>query len=119
LGGYVLLPRILDKGRASLAGKLGEYHYGGKGHGPAFFSTSSGSTKKLLKGEISKGFGDGDPACLGERQCQGRRGSHGKFSRGAITMSTARRTAMRKTITDFAKRSRQVQQDARGHPHVV
>ncbi|MEO7677968.1 MAG: DUF5069 domain-containing protein, partial [Verrucomicrobiota bacterium] len=31
LGGYVLLPRILDKGRALLAGKLGEYHFEGKG----------------------------------------------------------------------------------------
>jgi hypothetical protein len=27
LGGFVLLPRILDKGRASLAGKNGEYNY--------------------------------------------------------------------------------------------
>ena len=27
LGGYVLLPRMLDKGRAELAGKNGEYHY--------------------------------------------------------------------------------------------
>lgn len=27
LGGYVLLPRLLDKGRASLIGKQGEYHY--------------------------------------------------------------------------------------------
>ncbi len=27
LGGYVTLPRMLDKGRASLAGKNGEYHY--------------------------------------------------------------------------------------------
>jgi len=27
LGGYVILPRILDKGRATLAGKNGEYHY--------------------------------------------------------------------------------------------
>jgi hypothetical protein len=27
LGGYVILPRMLDKGRASLAGKIGEYHY--------------------------------------------------------------------------------------------
>jgi hypothetical protein len=25
LGGFVLLPRILDKGRATLAGKNGEY----------------------------------------------------------------------------------------------
>jgi hypothetical protein len=27
LGGYVVLPRMLDKGRAELAGKGGEYHY--------------------------------------------------------------------------------------------
>ena len=27
LGGYVILPRCLDKGRASLDGKNGEYHF--------------------------------------------------------------------------------------------
>ena len=27
LGGFVHLPRLLDKARASLAGKIGEYHY--------------------------------------------------------------------------------------------
>jgi len=27
LGGYVILPRCLDKGRATLAGQNGEYHY--------------------------------------------------------------------------------------------
>jgi hypothetical protein len=27
LGGYVILPRMLDKGRAQLAGKAGEYHF--------------------------------------------------------------------------------------------
>ena len=27
LGGYVLLPRMLDKGRAEIAGTSGEYHY--------------------------------------------------------------------------------------------
>ena len=27
LGGYVILPRLLDKGRATLDGKNGEYHY--------------------------------------------------------------------------------------------
>jgi hypothetical protein len=27
LGGYVILPRMLDKGRATMAGKNGEYHY--------------------------------------------------------------------------------------------
>jgi Domain of unknown function (DUF5069) len=27
LGGYVILPRMLDKGRAQVAGKAGEYHF--------------------------------------------------------------------------------------------
>ena len=27
LGGYALLPRMLDKGRATIVGKNGEYHY--------------------------------------------------------------------------------------------
>jgi len=27
LGGYVILPRAIDKGRAKAAGKLGEYHF--------------------------------------------------------------------------------------------
>jgi hypothetical protein len=27
LGGYVILPRMLDKGRATIAGKNGEYHF--------------------------------------------------------------------------------------------
>ncbi|SRR5258708_1318930 len=27
LGGYTILPRMLDKGRATIAGKHGEYHY--------------------------------------------------------------------------------------------
>jgi hypothetical protein len=27
LGGYTVLPRMLDKGRATVAGKNGEYHY--------------------------------------------------------------------------------------------
>lgn len=27
LGGYVLLPRLLDKCRAELGGNAGEYHY--------------------------------------------------------------------------------------------
>jgi hypothetical protein len=27
LGGYVILPRMLDKGRAAVAGKVGEYKY--------------------------------------------------------------------------------------------
>jgi len=59
LGGFVLLPRIIDKGRASIAGKLGEYHYGGKGLDRHFFNFV-GLDAESLKAEIAKGGGDGD-----------------------------------------------------------
>ncbi len=57
LGGYVLLPRILDKGRASLAGRLGEYHYAGKGMDRHFFNFVGLDHESLTK-EIAKGGGD-------------------------------------------------------------
>jgi hypothetical protein len=57
LGGYVLLPRIIDKGRAALAGKLGEYHYAGKGMDRHFFNFVGLDHESLTK-EIAKGGGD-------------------------------------------------------------
>ncbi|HEX5397636.1 MAG TPA: DUF5069 domain-containing protein [Verrucomicrobiae bacterium] len=57
LGRYVLLPRILDKGRAALAGKLGEYHYAGKGMDRHFFNFV-GLDHEALKAELAKGGGD-------------------------------------------------------------
>ena len=59
LGGYVLLPRILDKGRASLAGKLGEYHYRGKGMDRHFFNFVGLDHESFTK-ELAKGGGDGE-----------------------------------------------------------
>ena len=59
LGGYVLLPRILDKGRASLAGKLGEYHFAGKGMDRHFFNFVGLDHQALAK-EIANGGGDGE-----------------------------------------------------------
>jgi hypothetical protein len=53
------LPRILDKGRASLAGKLGEYHFGGKGMDRHFF-TFTGLDHEALTKEIARGSGDGE-----------------------------------------------------------
>ncbi len=57
LGGYVLLPRILDKGCAALLGKLGDYHYAGKGLDRHFFNFVSLDHEALTK-EIAKGGGD-------------------------------------------------------------
>src|SRR5580693_8594786 len=64
LGGYVLLPRILDKGRATLAGKLGEYHYAGKGMDRHFFNFV-GLDHESLKKELAKGASDSEssPGC--------------------------------------------------------
>jgi hypothetical protein len=59
LGGYVLLPRILDKGRAALAGKLGAYHFEGKGLDRHFLNFT-GIEFEALKAEIAKGGGDGE-----------------------------------------------------------
>ena len=59
LGGYVLLPRILDKGRASIAGKLGEFHYGGKGMDRHFFNFVGLDHESLTK-ELAKGANDGE-----------------------------------------------------------
>ncbi len=58
LGGFVLLPRILDKGRATLARKNGEYNYnsGTDQHLVRFLSLD---LKALLK-ELAKGKGDGE-----------------------------------------------------------
>jgi hypothetical protein len=58
LGGYVILPRCLDKGRATIAGKNGEYHY----NCPldqrllGFVGVDAEALKKQLKA----GKGDGD-----------------------------------------------------------
>lgn len=58
LGGYALLPRMLDKGRATLAGKNGEYHY----NCPLDRRILSflGIDPKKLLAELKKGKGDGE-----------------------------------------------------------
>ena len=58
LGGYVILPRMLDKGRATLANKNGEYHY----NCPLDqrFVSFVGIDPEALKAELAKGKGDGE-----------------------------------------------------------
>jgi len=52
LGGYAILPRMLDKGRATLAGKNGEYHYACPLDQQ--FLKFSGIDAEALKKELSK-----------------------------------------------------------------
>jgi len=56
LGGYVILPRLLDKGRATLAGKNGEYHYACPLD--QRFLEFAGIDPEALKKELNKGDGE-------------------------------------------------------------
>lgn len=58
LGGYVLLPRMLDKGRADIAGQTGEYHY----NCPLDqrFVEFVGIDPAALREELAAGKGDGE-----------------------------------------------------------
>ncbi len=58
LGGYVLLPRILDKGRASLAGKVGDYKYACPLD--QHFFRFTGINPAALQAELATGKGDGE-----------------------------------------------------------
>ena len=58
LGGYVILPRMLDKCRAEIAGTTGEYHF----NCPLdqHILNFIGIDAESLKTEVSKGLGDGE-----------------------------------------------------------
>lgn len=58
LGGYVILPRMLDKGRATLAGKQGEYHYACPMD--QRFLEFAGVNPEALKKQLAAGKGDGE-----------------------------------------------------------
>jgi hypothetical protein len=58
LGGYVILPRMLDKGRATIINKHGEYHF----NCPLDerFLTFVGIKAEPLKKQLAQGKGDGE-----------------------------------------------------------
>lgn len=58
LGGYVILPRMLDKGRALLAGKIGDYKYACPLDEE--FLDFAGIDPKALKKQLAAGKGDGE-----------------------------------------------------------
>lgn len=57
LGGYVLLPRMIDKCRAQLAGTSGDYQYGCSLD--RRFLEFAGVDAEALKAKIAEGLGDG------------------------------------------------------------
>lgn len=58
LGGFVILPRLLDKCRAELMGKSGDYEYGCSLD--RYFLDFVGIDPAALKTEVAKGKGDGE-----------------------------------------------------------
>ena len=58
LGGYAILARCLDKCRASLAGKNGDYHYACP-LDMRFFDFA-GINPEALKAQVANGLGDGE-----------------------------------------------------------
>jgi len=56
LGGYVILPRMLDKGRASLAGRIGEYKFACPLD--QWFLEFAGVDPEKLKQQLANGKGD-------------------------------------------------------------
>ncbi len=58
LGGYTILPRLLDKARATLAGTNGEYRYNNPNDGHFFRFT--GITPEALLARVKTGAGDWD-----------------------------------------------------------
>jgi hypothetical protein len=58
LGGYAILPRMLDKGRATLAGANGEYHF----NCPLDqrFIEFTGIAAEALQHQLGAGLGDGE-----------------------------------------------------------
>jgi hypothetical protein len=58
LGGFAILPRMLDKGRALIAGKVGEYHYACPTD--QHFLEFAGINPEALKKQLGAGKGDGE-----------------------------------------------------------
>ena len=58
LGGFAILPRMLDKGRATIAGNVGEYHYNCPLDGR--FLEFAGVSAEALKKQLAAGKGDGE-----------------------------------------------------------
>lgn len=71
LGGYVILPRMLDKGRALLAKKQGEYNYACPMD--QRWLEFAGISAEALKKQLAAGKGDGEILAWIEKHAKHRR----------------------------------------------
>jgi hypothetical protein len=89
LGGYATLPRMLDKGRATINGKNGEYHF----NCPLDQRLLGflGLDANALKKELAKGKGDGEILTWVEKNA---RHKHSAFEINAWSEFAERRAPM-------------------------
>jgi hypothetical protein len=93
LGGYVVLARILDKGRAEIAGTAGDYKYNNPIDHHWFRFT--GLTAETLKAELATGKGDGEMLAWIEQNAPAN-AHRGRSNSGAPTTTSADQMAMSK-----------------------
>jgi len=111
LGNFVILARMLDKGRATLAKKSGEYNFnsGTDQHLVRFLGFDPDA---LLK-ELATGKGDGE-SLNGFKPIPKRRVHRGKSKPGQHFLKSAVRIATPKH-SNFLPNTSEIQQDPRGH----
>jgi hypothetical protein len=101
LGNYVVLARMLDKGRATLAGKNGEYIYNSPTD-QRLVQFLGFDPDALLK-ELATGKGDGEILEWVFRPIPRPRALHGKSRPGLLSRTNARRTPHAETLASFAE----------------
>lgn len=109
LGGYVILPRLIDKARAAAAGKLGDYYDGPDGMNGQFLRFV-GLEHAALKRFIAKGGGDADILAWVEAHAKFKRqpweiAAWSEFQSGRPVDSDA------ETLEDFAGSMRRLRPD--------
>lgn len=113
LGGYTILPRLLDKARAVIAGTAGEYKYNNPNDGHFFRFT--GLTPDALMEQVKSGAGDWDLLLWVKK--------HAPFQRTALEIEqwslwtetvAFNDIEMREWFTDQIKRLNPAREDLRG-----
>ena len=113
LGGYTILPRLLDKARAVIAGTAGEYQYNNPNDGHFFRFT--GLTPDALMEQVKAGAGDWDLLLWVNE--------HAPFKRTALEIEqwshwtetvAFNDIEMREWFTDQIKRLNPAREDLRG-----
>jgi len=106
LGGFVILPRLIDKARAALAGTLGEYYDGPKGMNGRFL-TFVGIEHADLVAQVATGAGDWEilqwiHAHAQHARSEAEIASWSAYQRGRVIHSDA------ETLEGFAKSMRRI-----------